>query len=166
MTNWFPDPKEQAPNLAEQYEPSRPTRRKIMITAIGCAAVVRHLKAQGKPVPTQAKKTMYMQRVWWSDVDSSVHGQITNEALGLEIATMERAEYLIPQGLYEIEVTYSPKFKTMMPLLKSIYKRDGIRIHAGTNPTHSTGCILTTLENRKRVEEAITERGIRYLRIR
>lgn len=51
-------------------------------------------------------------------------------------------ETAIPYGMYEVELTWSPKFNRMMPLVKNVKHFEGIRMHAGTNAGHSEGCIL------------------------
>ena len=56
--------------------------------------------------------------------------------------TIENADYLIPALTYEVGVTMSPKFKRLLPILRRVPGRDGIRIHRGTHPKHSKGCIL------------------------
>ncbi len=56
--------------------------------------------------------------------------------------TLENADYVIPDGTYTVEVNYSPKFKRDMPILKGVPGRTGIRMHRGTKPEHSKGCIL------------------------
>ena len=63
---------------------------------------------------------------------------------GQEVATLENADYIIPVGTYPIAVTWSPKFKRMMPLLLNVPGRNGIRVHRGTRPEHSRGCILVS----------------------
>ena len=56
--------------------------------------------------------------------------------------TLENADYLIPAGEYRVEMTWSPKFKKLLPQILDVPERDGIRIHMGTQPEHSTGCVL------------------------
>ena len=56
--------------------------------------------------------------------------------------TLENKRYLIPEGKYPISTTYSPKFKRNLPLLSNVNNRSGIRVHRGTKPQHSRGCIL------------------------
>ena len=56
--------------------------------------------------------------------------------------TLENADYLIPALIYEVGVTMSPKFKRLLPILRQVPGRSGIRIHRGTKPEHSNGCIL------------------------
>ena len=50
----------------------------------------------------------------------------------------------IPRGIYEVQITYSPKFKRMLPLVMDVPGRSGIRVHRGTRPEHSRGCILVS----------------------
>ncbi len=59
--------------------------------------------------------------------------------------TLENADYLIPAGTYPLERTWSPKFKKLLPLVCEVPDREGIRIHKGTIPEHSQGCILTDI---------------------
>ena len=63
---------------------------------------------------------------------------------GQEIATLENADYIIPVGIYEVRVTWSPRFKRMLPLVMQVPGRSGIRFHRGTKPEHSKGCILVS----------------------
>ena len=56
--------------------------------------------------------------------------------------TMENADYLIPALIYEVGVTMSPKFKRLLPVVRQVPGRSGIRFHRGTRPEHSKGCIL------------------------
>ena len=61
---------------------------------------------------------------------------------GQKIATLENADYIIPVGTYPVLVTFSPRFKRMLPLIGNVPGRSGIRIHRGTKPEHSKGCVL------------------------
>ena len=61
-----------------------------------------------------------------------------------EVATLENEDYIIPAGTYPIVVTWSPKFKRMMPIVLNVPGRSGIRFHRGTKPEHSRGCILVS----------------------
>ena len=63
----------------------------------------------------------------------------------ITIDTLENALYLIPAGTYPLKRTYSHKFKKMLPLVDEVPDRSGIRIHRGSIPEHSTGCILTDM---------------------
>ena len=70
----------------------------------------------------------------------SVRGSLNVD--GREIATLENTDYIIPCGTYPVRVTFSPKFKRMLPLVLNVPGRSGIRFHRGTKPEHSRGCIL------------------------
>ena len=59
--------------------------------------------------------------------------------------TLENADFIIPAGTYQLTRTWSPKFKKFLPLVENVPDREGIRIHKGTKPEHSEGCILTDL---------------------
>ena len=47
----------------------------------------------------------------------------------------------IPMGWYKIQVSYSQKFKRVMPLLELVPGFSGIRIHAGLSVNNTNGCI-------------------------
>ena len=59
--------------------------------------------------------------------------------------TLENADFIIPAGTYPLKRTWSPKFKKLLPILENVPNREGIRIHRGTIPEHSQGCILTDI---------------------
>ena len=73
--------------------------------------------------------------------------------------TLERVGYQIPALCYHVAVTMSPKFKRRLPIVQNVPRlpiansqspiayRSGIRIHRGTKPEHSTGCILVVADN-------------------
>ena len=87
--------------------------------------------------------------------------------------TLERVGYQIPALCYHVAVTQSPKFKRRLPIVQNVPRlpiggtpsnseasnrakpvqypaaecRTGIRIHRGTKPQHSTGCILVVADN-------------------
>ncbi len=58
--------------------------------------------------------------------------------------TLENANYIIPELIYKVQVNISPKFGTLMPILMQVPGRYGIRIHGGSKPSHSKGCVLIT----------------------
>ena len=72
--------------------------------------------------------------------------------------TLERVGYQIPALCYHVAVTQSPKFKRLLPLVQNVPRTDdkakgdkamrqGIRIHRGSKPEHSTGCVLVVADN-------------------
>ena len=58
--------------------------------------------------------------------------------------SLENADFIIPAGTYPLNRTWSPKFKKLLPIIEEVPEREGIRIHTGTKPEHSTGCVLVT----------------------
>ena len=67
--------------------------------------------------------------------------------------TLENADYLVPALIYKVQVTQSPKFRRLLPCLVQIPGRSGIRVHRGTKPEHSKGCILVSAEKEKVLTE-------------
>ena len=61
--------------------------------------------------------------------------------------TLENVDYIIPALTYKVSATQSPKFKRLLPILEQVPNRSGIRIHVGSKPEHSSGCILVSKEN-------------------
>ena len=70
-------------------------------------------------------------------------------------STLENADFIIPEGTYELVLTMSPKFGVVLPLLENVPGRSGIRIHTGTKPEHSKGCILVTPFGKKQITDFI-----------
>lgn len=56
--------------------------------------------------------------------------------------TLENTDFLIPEGVYKVQMTMSPRFGEVLPLLCFVPGRSGIRIHPGNTAEHSKGCIL------------------------
>ena len=70
--------------------------------------------------------------------------------------TLENANYLVPALIYKVQVTQSPKFKRLLPLLSQVPGRSGIRFHRGSLPEHSKGCILISAS----MEQSLTARWL------
>ena len=73
-------------------------------------------------------------------------------------------ETCIPFGRYRVTLTYSDKFKRVLPAVWNVNSFSGIRIHAGNKPEDTHGCILVGenkvkggLINSRAWEERITE---------
>ena len=74
-----------------------------------------------------------------------------------EITTLENVDYVIPDGTYPVSVTYSPRFQKNLPLIDRIPGRSGIRIHTGTIPEHSKGCVLVSARDKEKIIKYITQ---------
>lgn len=48
----------------------------------------------------------------------------------------------IPPGLYRLSLSWSPRFKEMLPLIEEVPMFEGIRIHAGNRAEDTEGCVL------------------------
>lgn len=53
-----------------------------------------------------------------------------------------KGETCFETGVYEVEVTRSPRFKRLMPLIKNVPRYIGIRFHGGNDPDDTDGCPL------------------------
>lgn len=89
---------------------------------------------------------------------SALFGQLIVDDHALVMDTLEHTAYAISNGFYRVRLTYSPRFKEVLPILDGVYGyafpntlpqeraggglRTGIRIHAGNTIEHTTGCIL------------------------
>ena len=73
-----------------------------------------------------------------------VHTSGLRETLVPICPTLENADKMIPALIYRVAVTQSPKFHRLLPLLNQVPGRTGIRVHRGTKPQHSSGCILVS----------------------
>lgn len=52
----------------------------------------------------------------------------------------------IPYGKYEVIISYSNKFKCLMPLVNNVPGYLGIRIHKGNTAEHTHGCLLVGMK--------------------
>ena len=48
----------------------------------------------------------------------------------------------IPTGKYDVILTFSPRFKRVLPLLLGVKGYEGVRIHAGNSAEDTEGCLL------------------------
>ena len=48
----------------------------------------------------------------------------------------------IPAGRYQIALTFSNRFKTIMPEILKVPGYSGVRIHTGNTADHTEGCLL------------------------
>ena len=52
----------------------------------------------------------------------------------------------IPKGRYEVVVTFSNRFKRLLPLLLNVLMFEGVRMHPGNKAVDTEGCILVGVE--------------------
>lgn len=53
-----------------------------------------------------------------------------------------KGQTAIPYGVYTIDLTFSPKYQKIMPILLGVPGFEGIRIHSGNVAEHTEGCLL------------------------
>lgn len=53
-----------------------------------------------------------------------------------------KAATAIPEGRYQVIVTYSNRFKRLLPILLNVPGYEGIRIHPGNSHLNTEGCLL------------------------
>jgi len=86
---------------------------------------------------------LYIDNVYFCDTledqtrDLNMDGDLDDEGEGKVFG-----ETSIPYGRYHVEVTWSPKFKRLLPVVLGVYGFIGIRIHRGRWASHTQGCIL------------------------
>ena len=95
-------------------------------------------------------------------IGNSVLGVLTEN--GNKICdTLENKPCLIPELIYRVQVTRSPKFQRLLPEICQVPNRSGIRIHAGNTAKDSAGCILVgtregnTLRDSRKTETELTQ---------
>ena len=73
------------------------------------------------------------------DVDRGLDDSMTeSEVRELKI----KGQTAIPTGIYTVLLTYSPKYKKVMPLINNVKGYSGIRIHSGNSSKDTEGCLL------------------------
>ena len=73
------------------------------------------------------------------DIDRGLNSSMSDEYIK---ENKVYAETAIPTGTYKIEMTYSNKFKRILPLQGDVKGFSGIRIHRGNTEKDSSGCIV------------------------
>lgn len=62
------------------------------------------------------------------------------------VGEKEYGRTAIPMGVYDMELTFSPKFKRLLPELFRVPDFSYIRIHSGFSAEDSHGCLLVGLK--------------------
>lgn len=78
------------------------------------------------------------------------------------LKTLENADFIIPPGTYPFRRTWSPKFKKLLPIIEDVPGREGIRVHSGSKPEHSKGCVLLSFEDMQIIQVFFNRLQIEY----
>ena len=86
---------------------------------------------------------LYVDGKYFSDVLEDKDRGLDSSMSESEILEKKvKGQTAIPTGHYVINITYSPKYKRMMPLLLDVKGFSGIRIHSGNSSKDTEGCLL------------------------
>ena len=86
---------------------------------------------------------LYVDGKYFSDVLEDVDRGLDSSMSESEILEKKvKGQTAIPTGHYAINITYSPKYKRMMPLLLDVKGFSGIRMHSGNSSKDTEGCLL------------------------
>ena len=93
--------------------------------------------------PTYCIGKLYIDGVYFSDVIEDVDRGLDDKMSVDEILNRKiKGETAIPTGIYNVQITYSPKYKKNMPLLLNVKGYSGIRIHSGNTAKDTEGCLI------------------------
>lgn len=86
---------------------------------------------------------LYVDGTYFCDVLEDVDRGLDSSMSESEILKKKvKGQTAIPTGHYVINITYSPKYKRMMPLLLDVKGFSGIRIHSGNTSKDTEGCLI------------------------
>lgn len=80
------------------------------------------------------------------DTDRGLKSTMSEEEI---LSKKRKGITAIPTGEYDVILTFSPRFKRVLPLLLSVKCYEGVRIHAGNTAEDTEGCLLVG-ENKER----------------
>ena len=73
------------------------------------------------------------------DTDRGLKSTMSEEEI---LSKKRKGITAIPTGKYDVILTFSPKFKRVLPLLLNVKCYEGVRIHAGNSAEDTEGCLL------------------------
>lgn len=86
---------------------------------------------------------MYVDDTYFCDTLEDADRELTDTMEIDEILAMKvKAQTAIPTGKYDVILTFSPRFKRVLPLLLNVKGFEGIRIHSGNTAEDTEGCLL------------------------
>ena len=106
--------------------------------------------------------TLHRNRPQGKAVTGTLSFELLNKDYDYEVhnhRSLENADYIIPAGIYPVDRTFSLKFQKMLPEIQNVPERSGIRIHRGTIPEHSQGCILLDMRGMAELDVLFNQRN-------
>lgn len=99
------------------------------------------IRIANKPTYTIGK--LYIDGCYYCDVLEDVDRGLDDDMKESEILKKKiKGQTAIPTGTYPVKITYSPKYKKLMPLIDNVKGYQGIRIHSGNTHKDTEGCLL------------------------
>lgn len=75
-------------------------------------------------------------------LEDTDRGLISTMQVNEILAKKVKAQTAIPTGKYDVILTFSPRFKRVLPLLLNVPGYQYIRVHNGNRPDSTEGCLL------------------------
>jgi hypothetical protein len=93
--------------------------------------------------PTYCIGKLYIDGEYFCDTLEDVDRGLDDSMDESEILKLKvKGQTAIPTGIYTLLLTYSPKYKRIMPLVNNVKGYSGIRIHSGNTHKDTEGCLL------------------------
>lgn len=93
--------------------------------------------------PTYTIGKLYIDDKYYCDtLEDTDRGLKQSDSLEQIKAKKVYGQTAIPTGEYYVNLTYSPKFKRILPVIYDVKGYEGIRIHSGNTPADTLGCVL------------------------
>ena len=112
--------------------------------------IARYISAQQQNYILRNDANMYIRLIRNEAKGNAITGRLVIDGRWF-CNTLERKGVEIPALCYHVAVTQSPRFKRLLPIAQNVPQRSGIRIHRGSKPEHSSGCVLVVADNKETI---------------
>ena len=93
--------------------------------------------------PTYCIGKLYIDGVYFCDTIEDTDRGLDDKMKESEILKKKiKGQTAIPTGVYNVFITWSPKYKKPMPLIDKVKGYSGIRIHSGNTAKDTEGCLI------------------------
>lgn len=73
------------------------------------------------------------------DTDRGLNSTMSSDEI---LSKKRKGITAIPTGKYDVILSFSPRFKRVLPLLLNVKGYEGVRVHAGNTAEDTEGCLL------------------------